>query len=173
MNFPGKVQSPCKDCPDREPCCWSNCPKYQAFCAANNSRREAEKKAGRIEDDFIRSRQFKQVRLQKNLREGFNMNYKGMDKNMRCRGSGDQGAASATGDWGAASATGKSSVALASGLGGKVKGAIGCAIFLVERGDWDGDTYPIINVKAAIVDGETVKADTWYTLQNGDLVEVE
>ena len=86
---------------------------------------------------------------------------------------GNQGAASATGNRGAASATGKASVALAAGVEGKAKGALGCAIFLAERGEWDGETYPIINVKAAIVDGETVNADTWYTLQNGELVEVE
>ena len=86
---------------------------------------------------------------------------------------GYQGAASATGYQGAASATGKASVALAAGVEGKAKGSLGCAIFLVERGEWDGETYPIINVKAAIVDGKTVKAGTWYTLQNGELVEVK
>ena len=85
---------------------------------------------------------------------------------------GDQGAASATGDQGAASATGNDSVALASGKNGKVMGAIGCAIFAVERGDWNGHTYPIINVAAAVVDGEKIKADTWYTLRNGEFVEV-
>ena len=51
-------------------------------------------------------------------------------------------------------------------------GAIGCALFAVERGEWDGRTYPIINVAAAIVDGEKIKADTWYTLINGEFVEV-
>lgn len=131
MNFTGKVQSPCKDCPDREPCCWSNCPKYQAFCAANNSRREAEKKAG------------------------------------------NQGAASATGYQGAASATGKSSVALAAGICGKAMGAIGCALCLIERGEWNGETYPIVSAKAVIVDGEHIKENVWYTLKNGEIVEAE
>ena len=85
---------------------------------------------------------------------------------------GDQGAASATGTRGAASATGKDSVALAAGKDGKVMGSIGCAIFAVERGDWDGYTYPIIAAAAAIVDGEKIKPDTWYTLINGAFVEV-
>ena len=71
MNFPGKLHSPCKDCPDREPCCWSSCPKYKAFCVANKSLRELKKKARRIDDDFLRSRQFKQVRLQKKFKGGF------------------------------------------------------------------------------------------------------
>ena len=94
---------------------------------------------------------------------------------------GNQGAASATGDWGAASATGyqgaasatgKSGVALAAGIECKAKGAIGCAICCVERGGWNGETYPILAVKAAIVDGETIKSDTWYMLKNGEFVEV-
>ena len=85
---------------------------------------------------------------------------------------GDQGAASATGYQGAASATGKSSVAVSTGINGMAMGAIGCAICLVERGEWDGETYPIISVKAAIVDGQSIKADTWYTLKNGEFVEV-
>ena len=84
---------------------------------------------------------------------------------------GDQGAASATGDQGAASATGEAGVALAAGFGCKAKGAIGCAICVVERGNWDGETYPIINIKAAIVDGDIIKADTYYMLINGAFVE--
>ena len=83
------------------------------------------------------------------------------------------GAASATGDRGAASATGKAGVALAAGYECKAMGALGCAICCVERGEWDGNTYPIIAVKAAIVDGETIKPDTWYRLENGEFVEVE
>ena len=85
---------------------------------------------------------------------------------------GFQGAASATGNRGAASATGKDSIALAAGYGCKAKGAIGCWIVLAERGEWDGDTYPIKEVKAFEVDGEKVKADTWYMLVNGELKEV-
>ena len=85
---------------------------------------------------------------------------------------GKSGVASATGYQGAASATGKSGVALAAGLECKAKGTLGCAICCVERGKWDGETYPILAVKAAIVDGETIKADTWYMLKNGEFVEV-
>ena len=79
----------------------------------------------------------------------------------------------ATGNRGAASATGKAGVALAAGYECKAMGALGCAICCVERGEWDGETFPIIAVKAAIVDGEKIKADTWYRLQNGEFVEVE
>ena len=86
---------------------------------------------------------------------------------------GYQGAASATGDQGAASATGKAGVALAAGYECKAMGALGCAICCVERGEWDGEAHPIIAVKAAIVDGEKIKADTWYCLKNGEFVEAE
>mgnify|MGYP002972199076 CR=1 FL=1 len=85
---------------------------------------------------------------------------------------GNQGAASATGDQGAASATGKAGVALAAGYECKAMGALGCAICCVERGEWDGEAHPIIAVKAAIVDGEKIKADTWYRLKNGEFEEV-
>lgn len=54
----------------------------------------------------------------------------------------------------------------------KAKGAIGCWIVLAERGEWNGDTYPIKEVKAFEVDGKKVKADTWYMLVNGQLKEV-
>ena len=85
---------------------------------------------------------------------------------------GDQGAASATGFRGAASVTGEASVAMASGCDGRVMGAIGCAIFAAERGEWDGDTYPIISVAAGIVDGVTLKEKTWYKCVGGKFVEV-
>ena len=86
---------------------------------------------------------------------------------------GYQGAASATGNRGVASATGKSCVALSAGVNGKVMGAIGNAIVCVERGNWDGGTYPIKSILSAIVDGETIKAGVWYTVKDGKWVEVE
>ena len=86
---------------------------------------------------------------------------------------GRMGASSATGRMGASSATGKASVAMASGVEGRAMGALGCAIFLVERGDWDGETYPIVSVRAAIVDGETIKPGVWYTLKDGEFLEVD
>ena len=85
---------------------------------------------------------------------------------------GIQGAAAATGDQGAAAAMGKASVAMASGCDGRVMGAIGCAIFAVERGEWDGNTYQIVSVAAGIVDGVTLKEKTWYKCVGGKFVEV-
>lgn len=88
------------------------------------------------------------------------------------RATGLQGAASATGFQGASSATGIGGIAVASGCDGRVMGAIGCAIVCCERGEWDGNTYPLLAVKAAIVDGEVLKPNTWYTLKGGEFVEV-
>ena len=86
---------------------------------------------------------------------------------------GDRGAASATGDRGAASATGAAGVAVAAGRECKAMGALGCALFLVER-KWDEDKriYAIANVAAVIVDGESIKPDTWYYLKDGKITEV-
>ena len=86
---------------------------------------------------------------------------------------GDQSAATNTGDRSAAEVTGRDSVAIATGYKSKAKGAIGCAIVIVERGEWNGETYPLIAIKAAIVDGENIKSDVWYTLKDGEFVEVE
>ena len=86
---------------------------------------------------------------------------------------GYKGASSATGNCGASSATGLNSIALAAGYQCKAKGAIGCWLCIAEREEWNGETYPIKEVRAVKVDGETVKADTWYQLINGELKEVE
>ena len=86
---------------------------------------------------------------------------------------GNLGAASATGYRGAASATGKACVALSAGIDGKVMGEIGNAIVCVERGDRNGETYPIKAILSAVVDGETIKAGVWYTVKNGKWVEEE
>lgn len=77
------------------------------------------------------------------------------------------------GDQGAASATGNHSVALAAGYKCKAKASLGSAICVVERGAWNGKKYPLLAIKAAIVDGEKIKADTWYKLENGEFVEVD
>lgn len=78
-----------------------------------------------------------------------------------------QGAAQATGYRSAAHATGKASVAAGCGFGCSVMGALGCAIFAVER-TLEGT---IISVASAIVDGEKIKPDTWYTCIGGKFVE--
>ena len=78
---------------------------------------------------------------------------------------GESGSASA-GESGSASA-GENGIACC--RGGKVKGGKGCAICCAEL-DNNGNNIGIV---AAIVDGETIKEDTWYTAKNGQFVEVK
>ena len=87
---------------------------------------------------------------------------------------GDSGAATA-GDYGAATARGKAStgsngLSVARGKNVQVKGGIGAILVIAEERD---NTYDIVDWKAVVVDGEVVKADTWYRLENGELVEVD
>lgn len=86
----------------------------------------------------------------------------------------DYGAATA-GDYGAATARGKAStgsngLSMARGNNVQVKGGIGAILVIAEERE---DTYDIVDWKAVLVDGEVVKADTWYRLENGELVEVD
>ena len=87
---------------------------------------------------------------------------------------GDYGAATA-GDYGAATARGKAStgsngLSVARGSNVQVKGGIGAILVIAEERE---DTYDIVDWKAVLVDGKIVKADTWYRLENGELVEVD
>lgn len=87
---------------------------------------------------------------------------------------GDSGAATA-GNYGAATARGKAStgsngLSVTRGKNVQVKGGIGAILVIAEEKE---DTYDIVDWKAVVVDGEVVKADTWYRLENGDLVEVD
>lgn len=68
-------------------------------------------------------------------------------------------------------ATGKTSVAVSTGTGGRVMGALGCAVVCVERGDWDGEARPIKSILAAVVDGDKIKPGVWYTVKDGQWVE--
>ena len=86
---------------------------------------------------------------------------------------GDFGAATA-GKYGAATSRGSVSVGengcgLVRGANVKIKGGMG-AILVIAVEDVDG--YGIKEWKSVVVDGETVKPDTFYTLKDGELVEV-
>ena len=103
---------------------------------------------------------------------------------------GDCGASSATGDYGASSATGKcgassatglygsaiagdpESIALAWGYKAKAKGVVGAHIVIA---DWEEneEEWTLKSAKMVRVDGEKIKADTWYTMENGEIVETE
>ena len=84
---------------------------------------------------------------------------------------GDYSAATNTGNWSAATVDGKGSIAIVTGVDSKASGAIGCWLVLTERGDWNGDTYPIKEVRAVKVDGAAIKPEVFYKLENGEVVE--
>ena len=94
---------------------------------------------------------------------------------------GDRGAASATGDRGAASATGYSgaasaenetAVAVGWGILAKAKGVKGAHIVLA---DWreTATSWKLHGAKLLRIDGKKYKADTWYRMENGKVVEVK
>ena len=87
---------------------------------------------------------------------------------------GYSGAATA-GDCGAATArgtvtVGKNGCGLVRGNGVKIRGGLGAVLVICEENDAD---FGIKEWKAFAVDGIDIKADTWYCLSGGELVEAE
>ena len=84
---------------------------------------------------------------------------------------GDYGHAAAQGYRGRAEVSGKNAIASAFGIGGKVRAALGSWIMCAE---WVYTAFwHIKDVRAAQIDGEKLKPDTWYMLKGGEFVEVE
>ena len=70
--------------------------------------------------------------------------------------------------------TGSDSVICCAGHGSVVKAPIGCWITLAEwKYDGAKQRYVSVCVKTEYVDGEKIKADTPYTLKNGEFAEVK
>lgn len=95
---------------------------------------------------------------------------------------GDWSANSATGDWSANlsignecenNGEGERNICIGWGRNNKCKGAVGCFLVLSEWDEWDGNKYPFIGATMVEVDGETIKADTYYILKNGKIIEAE
>ena len=87
---------------------------------------------------------------------------------------GDRGAATA-GDRGAATSRGSVSVGengcgLVRGNGVKIMGGLGAILVICEE---NVDDYGVKEWRAFVVDGKDIKADTWYKLVDGELVEAE
>ena len=81
---------------------------------------------------------------------------------------GNRSAALSTGYQSAAIVAGKNSVAIATGVEGRAKADIGEAIVLCEY-DNNGN---LSHISSSIVDGINIKANTFYTLKGGRLLEV-
>ena len=77
--------------------------------------------------------------------------------------------AAATGAYCSAKADGKDSIAVVNGACGKARGALGCYLVLTE---YDDDGH-MICAKMARVDGSAIRENVYYTLKNGEFVEVK
>lgn len=77
---------------------------------------------------------------------------------------GNSGAATSRGS----ASVGTNGIACARGCAPMARGGIGAVLVLVEE---PSSSYNIAHWKAVEVDGKTVKADTWYRLKNGELME--
>ena len=74
-----------------------------------------------------------------------------------------------SGNWAKIECTGQNAVAMCAGKDSAIKGPVGTWITLAEYND-DGIC---VCCKSARIDGETLKADTWYILKGGEFVEAE
>ena len=79
---------------------------------------------------------------------------------------GDSGAATSRGS----TTVGKNGIGLARGNGIKVKGGLGAILLIAVENE---DNFDIKEWRAFLVDGETIKEDTWYKLVNGEIVKAE
>ena len=77
---------------------------------------------------------------------------------------GDMGAATSRGS----SSVGKNGIACARCDKPRIRGGIGSVLVIVKESK---KSYDIVAWKAVVVDGVKIKADTWYTLIDGELVE--
>lgn len=91
---------------------------------------------------------------------------------------GNEGRSSA-GDYGVSTSrgsasVGKNGIACVRGNGVRVRGGIGALLVIgVEKNNSKDDGYSLAEWKAVIVDGKKIKANIWYTLQDGELIEVK
>ena len=87
--------------------------------------------------------------------------------------SGDYAKIGSSGDYAQTDSTGVDSVIMCAGINSKAKAKIGSWITLAEW-KWSNEKnrYVPVCVKTEYVDGENIKTDTWYQLENGKFVEV-
>ena len=87
--------------------------------------------------------------------------------------SGDSAKIGSSGDSAKIDSTGEDSVIMCAGKESKAKAKAGSWITLSEwKWNDEKNRYVPVCVKTEYVDGENIKADTWYQLKNGEFVEV-
>ena len=118
---------------------------------------------------------FKKIDFKENSNLAASGNYSNLaasGENSNLAASGYSSKLAASGNCSRVEATGKDCVIASIGINGKVKGALGCFLACAE---WErndiGEWHPVAFVSGK-VDGENLKADTWYTVKGGKFVEV-
>ena len=82
---------------------------------------------------------------------------------------GDGAKIGSSGNWAKIDSTGKNAVVMCAGRNSKIKAKMGAWITLAE---YANDGFCIC-CKSAKIDGADLMPDTWYTLKNGEFVEVQ
>ena len=87
--------------------------------------------------------------------------------------SGDSAQIGSSGDYAKIDSTGEDSVVMCAGNNSMAKAKVGSWITLAEW-EWNDEKnhYVPLCVKTEYVDGENIKADTWYQLKNEKFIEV-
>ena len=95
------------------------------------------------------------------------------DRKKQIGSSGDSAKIGSSGDSAKIDSTGEDSVIMCAGYNSKAKAKVGSWITLAEwKWSDEKNRYVPVCVKTEYVDGENIKADTWYQLKNGKFVEV-
>ena len=95
------------------------------------------------------------------------------DRMKQIGSSGDYAQIGSSGYYAKINSTGEDSVIMCAGNSSRAKAKVGSWITLAEWKWSDEKNHNVpVCVKTEYVDGENVKADTWYQLKNGKFVEV-
>ena len=95
------------------------------------------------------------------------------DRRKQIGSSGEYAQIGSSGDSAKIDSTGKDSVIMCAGRNSRAKAKVGSWITLAEWKWSDEKNHVPVCVKTEYVDGENIKADTWYQLKNGNFVEVD
>ena len=132
-------------------------------CASGNSSRQAA--------SWYSSRQAASGNYSRQAASGNSSRQAASGDSSRQAASGYYSRQAASGDSSIQETIGKNCVMMSAGNEGKAKGKIGSWIVLTEWKSRGNESIPTVVAKR--IDGTEVKEDTWYTLKNGEFVEVE
>ena len=111
--------------------------------------------------------------ISKNCNSGYSAQIGSSGDSAQIGSSGDYAKIGSSGDYAKIGITGEDSVIMCAGKESKAKAKAGSWITLSEwKWNYEKNRYVPVCVKTEYVDGNNIKADTWYQLKNGEFVEV-